>query len=161
MDNRKFKKVILINMGAAFLYGIIICFIFMTIFYVLSRVNSLNTAPGFIEGLYTVIRFGLIVGALFGFIFAAILGMFYRPFRSIVFFRDEDNFLSALNAAAARINYEFNKQENNSYIFREKKNRLADIRVRIDDNKAIIYGHFSKVKNLNKYLLGQSLLNIK
>jgi len=125
------------------------------------RVNSLSTAPGFIEGLYTVIRFGLIVGALFGFIFAIILGMLYRPFRSIVFFREEDNFLAALNAAVVRINYKFSKQDNNFYIFREKKNKLADIQVRIDDSKATIYGHFSKVKNLNRYLPGQSPLNLK
>lgn len=161
MVDRKFKKVVLINMGAAFLYGVIICFVFMIIFYAISRINTTDAAPGFTEGLYIVIRFSLIVGAIFGFTFAAILGMLYRPFRSIVFFRDEDNFLSALNLAVARISYKFSKQENNYYIFREKKNRLADIRVRIDDNKAVIYGHFNKVKNLNKYLLGQSSLNIK
>ncbi|MFA5015470.1 MAG: hypothetical protein WC549_08020 [Actinomycetota bacterium] len=160
MDNRKFKKVILINMGAAFLYGIIICFVLMTIFYVISRINSMSAEPGFTEGLYTVIRFGLIAGALFGFIFAVILGMLYRPFRSIVFFRDEDNFLSALNRAMDKINYELDKKYDNSYIFREKRDKLAVISVRIGDNKAIIYGHFSKVTNLKKNLSFQSPLNI-
>ena len=160
MDKGKFKKVIIINMSMAFLYGAIICLVFMTIFYIISRMGSRDATQGFVEGLYTVIRFGLIVGSLFGFIFAVILGMLYRPFRSVVFFRDKDNFLSALNAAMVRINYQFSRQDN-SYIFMEKKDRLANIRVSIGDNKVIIYGHFSKVKNLKRYLLGQSPLNIK
>lgn len=161
MDKRKFKKVILINMGAAFLYGIIICFVLMTIFYVISRINFMSAEPDFIEGLYTVIRFSLIAGVLSGFIFAVILGMMYRPFRSIVFFRDEDNFLSALNGAMDKINYELDKKyDNSSYVFREKRDKLAVISIRIGDNKAVIYGHFSKVKNLKDNLSGQSPLNI-
>ncbi len=161
MDKGKFKKIILINMGVAFLYGIIICPIIVVIFYAVSRAGFQNVKLGFVEGLYSVIRFGLIIGALFGFVFAVILWMLFRPFRSIVFFRDEDNILSALNTVMGRINYELDRQDNNLYIFKEKRGRLAGISVRIGDNKAIIYGHFSKVTNLKKYLSGQSPLNIK
>ena len=161
MDKGKLRKVILINMCVAFLYGIIICPIFAILFYAISRIDSQSTTAGFVEGLYPAVRFGLIVGALFGFIFAVILGMLYRPFRSVIFFRDEDNFLSALSTAMVRINYELKSQDNNLYIFKEKKGRLASISVSIGDNKAIIYGHFSKVKNLKRYLLGQSPFNIR
>ncbi len=147
-------------MGVAFLYGVIICPIITFIFYIGSGGTGVrDSGLGFMEGLYPVIRFGLIIGVLFGFIFAVITGMLFRPFKSIVFFRDEDSFLSALDMAMGRINYELYKRDGVSYIFREKRGKLAGISVMIRDNKAIIYGHFNKVKSLKKYLSGQSPLN--
>ncbi len=161
MNNAKFKKVILTNMIVAFLYGIIICPLIAIIFYALSTLGPGHAEPASMSGLYPVIRFGLIVGAAFGFIFAVILGMLFRPFKSAVFFKNEDNFLSVLNIAINRINYELDKRDSNLYVFREKRNRLASISVRIKDNNAVIYGHFNKVTYLKKYLLNQSPFNIK
>lgn len=150
MDKNKFTKVILINIGIAFIYGIIICPVISVIFYAVSGTGPGSTESGFTGGLYPVLRFGLVAGAILGFIFAVILGMLYRPYKSVVYIKDENIFLSSLNAAIGRINYELEKKDKNLYIFEEKKNTLAKILVRIKDSNAVIYGHFNKVAFINK-----------
>jgi len=155
VDKIKFTKVILINISAAFIYGIMICIIFMVIFYVLSGVGPGSIEGGFARGLYLAARLGLIVGIIAGLIFAIILGMLLRPFKRVVYIKDENIFLSVLNIAISGINYELEKRDDNLYIFKEKKDRLAKILVRIKENNAVIYGHFNKVVFLSKYFSGR------
>jgi len=155
MNKVTFRKVVLINISAAFLYGVIICPIIAVIFYAVSGIGSVGVESGFIEGLYPVIRFGFIVGAIFGFIFAFILGMLLRPFKGIVSFRNEDSFLSDLNAIVNRLNYRLDSHNKDLFVFKEKKSRFANLSVRVKNNNAIIYGHFNKVSYLKKYLLSK------
>lgn len=154
MDKKKFKKVILINIIAALIYGVIICPIITVIFYVLSGTGPGGAGQGFARGLYSAVRIGLAAGAAFGIVFAIIMGMLLRPYRKVIYIKDEDIFLSRMNMALDRINYELEKRENNIYIFKEKGNRLAKILLRIKDNNAVIQGHFNKVIFLSKYLTG-------
>lgn len=151
-----FKKVILINTASALLYGVIICPIIAVIFYTASGTGPASAGSGFMEGLYPALRFSLITGFIFGSIFAAVLAFLLRPFSSIIIFRDKDNLLRSLNIAVSRINYKLYKHDDDFFIFKENKNRLAEITVRLKNRKAIIYGHFNKVKYLKKNLPGCS-----
>jgi hypothetical protein len=154
IDKKKFNKVILINVSAGLIYGVIICPIITVIFYVLSGIGPVSAEHGFVEGLYSAVKLGLAAGAAFGLMLAIILGILFRPYKRVIYTRDENIFLSKMNIALDRINYELEKRDNNIYIFKEKRDRFARILVRIRDNDAVIHGHFNKVIFLSRYLTG-------
>ena len=149
----KFKKIIIINVAFTFLYGTIIGPMLAVILFAVLGGGIREMQMDFFESIYQAVKFGLIVGISFGFILAIILGISLMPYKSTIGFRDKDYFLSRMNTAISRINYEIDVYDDDLYIFKEKRGRYANILVEIENNRAIISGHFNQIRNLKKFLI--------
>jgi len=145
MKKTGFKKVIAINISFVFMYGVITGAVFTIILYAIS-------SSGVFENFYQAVKFGLITGVFFGCILAVILGITLMPYRSVISFKDRDYFFSRMDIVLSRINYRMYERKGDLYIFNEKRGRYADISLLIEGSRAVIYGHYSLVRKIKRFI---------